>query len=471
MPGLSLVPNRAPATSTLFNNIITVMTGQPGIEQPIRFTQLLDPTNYALTVRNRQTGGTGSKALRVEDGAGNLAFDISALGGGGPNELLIGAYFPETTKVTIGNVRNWAGTSDLFVTRTRNTAGTTTSFVPATFIYETACQPIDGFNGTNTIPDEAAASFIALAKNTASGAGQNQDGALMASEHVCVVFAGTGKKRSHQGLIASVHTAEPKVSYLDNPVTYDDLYGDVGIAITSTPQSWPGYGTAASPNIGLLIVSGLKFKFGLAYLDADNSTLWSVDQFGTHKTGSMIPTTSGSKTLGNVTFKYGQVWGSTLIAANGAAATPSIALGDAATEGLYREGSGIGFSVGSTERARIDASAFQFAQGVRYVGIVTPPQITTSQNNYNPTGLGTARILRINASTPLNITGITALASGTVLSLVNVGSSTITLTQEDAASTAQNRFNLPGAVNLALTAQSSVQIFYDAALTRWLTLS
>jgi hypothetical protein len=100
-----------------------------------------------------------------------------------------------------------------------------------------------------------------------------------------------------------------------------------------------------------------------------------------------------------------------------------------------------------------------------FTGIVTPAQITADQNDYNPTGLATANVLRISSDAARSITGIAAQGTGRFLFLFNVGAFAITLTDEDAASAAANRFAVPSAP--IISADGSRAIWYDITSSRW----
>lgn len=99
-------------------------------------------------------------------------------------------------------------------------------------------------------------------------------------------------------------------------------------------------------------------------------------------------------------------------------------------------------------------------------GVLSPAAITVSQNDYNPAGLGTCTVLRLTATGAVNITGLTAPTTGQQLILLaNVGSNTITLTNEDASSTAANRFDLAG--NFGLGGGGLTLLAYDVTSSRW----
>lgn len=107
----------------------------------------------------------------------------------------------------------------------------------------------------------------------------------------------------------------------------------------------------------------------------------------------------------------------------------------------------------------------QASQSFALTGVISPTTIGSSQNNYNPTGLSTAAVLRLSASVAVNITGLAGGASGRVLVVHNVGSFDITLVWESASSTAANRFGTPS--NVIIQPGVSVVLQYDATASRW----
>lgn len=99
--------------------------------------------------------------------------------------------------------------------------------------------------------------------------------------------------------------------------------------------------------------------------------------------------------------------------------------------------------------------------------VVSPSSIGASQNNYNPTGLDTAFMLRLTASAAYEITG---LAGGSTrgaepLYIHNIGANTLTFKDESGSSTAANRFALTADFELD---PDMVAIFqYDVTTQRW----
>ena len=86
----------------------------------------------------------------------------------------------------------------------------------------------------------------------------------------------------------------------------------------------------------------------------------------------------------------------------------------------------------------------RFINNLGYDGVLTPSQITANQNNYAPTGLQWANVLRLSTDASRNITGITAPGWGKRLVVMNVGSNAVVLKDEDCSSTAANRVALNG---------------------------
>lgn len=137
----------------------------------------------------------------------------------------------------------------------------------------------------------------------------------------------------------------------------------------------------------------------------------------------------------------------------------SVALGEDSTGKRFSE-----LFVGSIEATgEIEGEA-----GFRLTGLITPAQITSNQNNYNPTGLSTAFKLHLSSDASRNITGIVAQADGRFLLLMNIGAQDIVLTHNDTGnSTAANCFRNPSGAAFTLNTGDAVWIHYDTALARW----
>jgi len=98
-------------------------------------------------------------------------------------------------------------------------------------------------------------------------------------------------------------------------------------------------------------------------------------------------------------------------------------------------------------------------------GDISPAQITANQNDYNPTGLADAVVLRLSSDAARDVTGLAGGADGRILTIHNVGSQTITLKDENAGSSAANRFAL--AADVILAGDDGAVLQYDSTSSRW----
>jgi hypothetical protein len=97
--------------------------------------------------------------------------------------------------------------------------------------------------------------------------------------------------------------------------------------------------------------------------------------------------------------------------------------------------------------------------------IISPSQITANQNDYSPTGLSTATVLRLNSDASRDITGLAGGASGRIILIHNVGSQNIVLKDENGSSSAANRFAL--FADYTLPPDFFLWLQYDSTSARW----
>lgn len=90
--------------------------------------------------------------------------------------------------------------------------------------------------------------------------------------------------------------------------------------------------------------------------------------------------------------------------------------------------------------------------------------INANTDDWAPTGLSGASVIRVTTDASRNLTGITGGADGRVLVLLNVGSFPLVL-MDDATSTATNRFQLNS--DYTLLPDTGVVLQYDSTSTRW----
>ncbi len=92
----------------------------------------------------------------------------------------------------------------------------------------------------------------------------------------------------------------------------------------------------------------------------------------------------------------------------------------------------------------------------------TNASLVGSQNNY-PTV--SKSVLRLDASVPINITGFANGVDGKFLTIYNVNTSTITLKDLDAGSSANNQMLLGSDIPIAI--DGMVTLYYDGFTGRW----
>lgn len=103
---------------------------------------------------------------------------------------------------------------------------------------------------------------------------------------------------------------------------------------------------------------------------------------------------------------------------------------------------------------------------VYVIGVLSPAQITSDQNNYAPTGFADAYTLRLNTDASRTITGIAGGAAGRKIQIVNIGSFDLVLADDSASSTAGNRILLPNGA-LTIRPDGGVTLWYDTTSSRW----
>lgn len=447
---------------------------------PVTITEGTADT-YDLTIQHTLSGATGNKLLKIKNDAGSTAFEIGSLGSGGYSTLIGTWVNTDVGPLVVSNVRNWNTNSDFTLAITKLTGNPTGSHPITELTYQTCHQPSDGFGGSTNVPDQNVLNVAYFAANTAFGASQNHDGSGRGADLQVLVFANTGQ-RTMAGLLVGTHSAVSKTSYTDrflatgSNVGYTTENGDCGIIIRNDTQSYTGFGSMVTSNTALL-TAGLGWKQHIACRDTSDNTMFAVDSAGIAWAKGFYPIPGASATVGTSARTLTSAFVSTFAAGNGSAANPSVAMlgtGNYA-DGLFgvAGGSVVGVGIAGTEKGRWDASGLAVKAAMRFEGstaVITPTQLTSNTDNWNPTGLSTARILRVSSDASRNLTGIVAQTGGTVLSLVNVGSQNVVLKHE-VTSTAANRFNLPGAVDLTLGTLEAVEIYYDSTASRWLCLS
>lgn len=112
-----------------------------------------------------------------------------------------------------------------------------------------------------------------------------------------------------------------------------------------------------------------------------------------------------------------------------------------------------------------DPSVAQASGAFALPGDISPATIAADQNDYNPAGLAAASTLRLTASSAVNITGLAGASDGRLIAIHNIGANAITLKDENAGSTAGNRFALTS--DLVLAPDECCVLQYDSTSSRW----
>lgn len=114
----------------------------------------------------------------------------------------------------------------------------------------------------------------------------------------------------------------------------------------------------------------------------------------------------------------------------------------------------------------VDAQTGRQGGQVATAGTLTPPDIGADQNDYAPVGVANAAVLRLNATTAINITGLAGGYNGRRVTIVNVGSNQITIVNQSPLSLAANRF-FTGTSDTTLVGGNTASLIYDSTSGYW----
>jgi len=239
------------------------------------------------------------------------------------------------------------------------------------------------------------------------------------------------------------------------------LSGLVAVAVTPAFAAEPVPGDACT-TLNYIIETGGPETTGVRHLLRCDGTVWqqemTIDTDGSVTLGSTVIGSSGS-TYANL---QDDGWGNTYVASTRSDGLGAIYfnLGTANSTGDAR------FVISGTDRLVSSVIPFAAESAFQLKGDLTPPQITANKNNYSPTGLADASVLRLSSDASRNITSLAGGTEGRVITIMNVGSFPIVLKNDDGATgTAANRFALTG--DLTLAAKQSAMLMYDSTASRW----
>lgn len=113
-----------------------------------------------------------------------------------------------------------------------------------------------------------------------------------------------------------------------------------------------------------------------------------------------------------------------------------------------------------------------FTGAFSFASTISPAAITGTTNDYAPTGIADAQIIRQDLSGNATLTGLTGGASGRVMMIVNLHATNTLTLAHDVTSTAANRFYCPGGADVVLGEQhAAALLIYDATSSRWRVVS
>lgn len=103
---------------------------------------------------------------------------------------------------------------------------------------------------------------------------------------------------------------------------------------------------------------------------------------------------------------------------------------------------------------------------LKKISVISPSQITSDQDDWNPSGLFLATVIRVDGDSGIRaITSITSTYDGDMKSIVNIGSYPIYFPSEHPDGTAANRF--AGSQDYILLPSQIMHIVYDGTSSRW----
>ncbi len=271
--------------------------------------------------------------------------------------------------------------------------------------------------------------------------------------------------------------------------TYIRSDGAPAIDLTAT-YPWTGqhtFGLAGSINTPSVLLTSTQPVLGWDETDqASGEQRWvmvpvakvlqrrSVDAGGssiiwesvTRGTGNAISNIAWGDTTNNNTYSFSSTGNA---AFTGPISTPRIVVNGAtvATNGMYLPAANtVGLSANSTLSAQLTSTTFQALLQFILSGDISPAQLTANTDDWNPTGLSTASVIRVSTDASRNLTGIQGGADGRVLILINVGTQPLVLVH-DSTSTAANRFFLASSTNTTVQSNGACILWYDSTSSRW----
>ncbi|MGX5801425.1 hypothetical protein ACWGS9_09290, partial [Bradyrhizobium sp. Arg314] len=301
---------------------------------------------------------------------------------------------------------------------------------------------------------------------------------------------------------SGIFTPPPGTAAVSNTtigsVPYNSLVADVGNELTGSLPTNGSKGMSANLPMGGNKITGMADPVASTdgatknYVDTAAAPISAVNTFvGGTSTGSasaqVLATTTPNTfalTAGNtVVFSPGfnAPSGAATLQVNGTAATnfkkrsPTGPVNFAGSEFIANQNisatyDGTQFLLNTPSGNILTPTAINDSGTLALTGIISPTALAAgATNDYNPTGLASASVLRITGNAGGSVlTGIAAQPSGTVLILSNIGTSLITIAGRNANSLAANQFQNISAIGLWPGQSTPIQ--YDVTSGGWQVL-
>jgi microcystin-dependent protein len=125
--------------------------------------------------------------------------------------------------------------------------------------------------------------------------------------------------------------------------------------------------------------------------------------------------------------------------------------------------SGLLSAVAATISGTLTAASIVASGTVAATGVIEPAELTGDADDWEPTGIDTASVIRFSTDARRNITGLAGGTDGRIVILQNVGTFPACFKGEDTDSDEENRF----AFAHTLGGGQTMEIIYDGTAERW----
>lgn len=222
-------------------------------------------------------------------------------------------------------------------------------------------------------------------------------------------------------------------------------------------QSGTASGEVAGLHVNHNVTSAINYRG--VYIDADGTNVKGIYQTGTTATNNFVGKTFfGATTAPTAMLHLGA--GTTTLAPLKFTSGSNLTTPEAGAVGWD------GSRMYLTQTTGPTVKTVAYTDDLGGQTIISPSQLTAAADNWNPTDLATATIVRLSGDNQFRIiSGITAPAASKELTLTNVGTFAVLISREDAASSAANRFAID--TDIPLYPGHSIVLWYDVTSTRW----